>query len=61
VIDAAEADVLEQRAETVPEDDGDGPPGVSEDDVTNLDADPADVAEQRQVVPMDSEERDDPP
>jgi hypothetical protein len=59
--DAAEADVLEQRAETAPEDDDDGPPWVSEDDVTGLDADPADVAEQRQVVPMDSEERDDSP
>jgi hypothetical protein len=55
--DAAEADVLEQRAETAPEDEGDGPPWAS--DVTGLDANPADVAEQRQVVPMDSEERDD--
>lgn len=61
--EAAEADVLEQRASALPADDA---YGTSETgglhgygDVLTLEANPADVAEQQQVVPVDWDERDD--
>ncbi|MBP2335849.1 hypothetical protein [Saccharothrix coeruleofusca] len=65
--DAPEADALEQRAPATPvddiADDGDerSPADLEAfgDEVTTVEANLADVAEQHQVVPMDLDERDD--
>jgi hypothetical protein len=62
--DAAEADVLEQRAAATPLDDVDDSPGTGAPGSFgdfSLEADPADVAEQQHVVPMDFDDRDDAP